>query len=102
MESTLSYLAYEKGVVIVTCPGCENKHLIADNLGWFGDNNSNVEDFMAEKGEKVLKGHDGTLELSPEDIVGRSTVARFAQEESTQKLAPSEIAPAVTESSNKE
>ena len=60
--------AYENGVVIVRCPGCQVQHLVADRYGWFGEPGS-VEDFLKGRGETVVTGKagtaddDGTLEI---------------------------------------
>lgn len=62
--------SYEKGVVVARCGGCNNLHLIADHLGWFGQPGS-VEDFLAARGEEVKKGSTDTLGLTLEDIAGK-------------------------------
>ncbi|CUG43649.1 zinc finger protein, putative [Bodo saltans] len=48
-------LSYTKGIVIVECPGCYNKHLLADNLGWFDDERVNIEDILRSRGEEVKR-----------------------------------------------
>ncbi|OSX64110.1 hypothetical protein POSPLADRAFT_1045232 [Postia placenta MAD-698-R-SB12] len=66
--------SYEKGIVIVQCPGCQNRHLIADHLAWFKESMEEgklktVEDLMRSKGEKVRRGvlnAEGVVEYAPE------------------------------------
>ena len=46
--------SYEKGIVVVRCQHCDNQHLIADRLGWFGDR-TDIEQILAERGEEVSR-----------------------------------------------
>lgn len=61
--------AYREGVVITVCKGCNSKHLIADNLGWtkfaggFTDGETNIEEFLEARGEKVSKVSKDVWEL---------------------------------------
>ncbi|KAK1621023.1 hypothetical protein QYE76_026540 [Lolium multiflorum] len=61
--------SYENGVVVARCGGCNNLHLMADRLGWFGEPGS-IEDFLADKGEEVKKGATDTLNFTLEDLAG--------------------------------
>jgi len=65
---TFSKDAYEVGVVLIRCEGCDNLHLIADNLGWFRDENVNIESLMKEQGKKVYRFvSNETMEFIRED-----------------------------------
>ena len=72
-----SQKAYDQGVVLVRCPGCQNLHLIADRLGYFedkGDGGWDIENFMKEHGDGVKAvNEDNVLELTMLDIMGKST-----------------------------
>lgn len=87
--------AYENGVVIVTCPGCQAKHVVADRMGWFGEPGS-VEDFIAEKekgdgdGRDFLAGTvklsadgDGTLEINRDEL--EAWMKRFTGESADER-----------------
>lgn len=67
---TMSREAYYHGVVIIQCSQCQNRHLIADHLGWFRDSRVTIEDLMLEQGEKVTKFVDASrsdvLEWGPD------------------------------------
>ena len=45
--------SFERGIVLVTCPQCQARHLLADRLGWFGEPGS-VDDFLADHGQGGL------------------------------------------------
>ncbi|WVF72799.1 hypothetical protein IAT40_007617 [Kwoniella sp. CBS 6097] len=67
--------AYTKGLVLVQCPECKSRHLIADHIGWFKESTEEgklktVEDLLAAKGEKIRKGRvnfDGDIEYEGDD-----------------------------------
>lgn len=73
--------AYNNGVVIVQCPGCQSRHLIADNLGFFEDEEDgwNVEKALSRMGENVqVVTDDNVMELSVEDLYGAEKIQEAA------------------------
>ena len=60
----ISKHSYHHGCVLVRCPGCQNLHLIADNMGMFEDKGWNIQDYLAQHGENVkVVSEDNILEL---------------------------------------
>jgi hypothetical protein len=60
----ISALAYTQGVVLVKCP-CDKLHLIADRLGWFEENGTDVFQELLKKGidDNRNNNNNGVFEL---------------------------------------
>mmetsp|Transcript_1772 Transcript_1772/g.2545 ORF Transcript_1772/g.2545 Transcript_1772/m.2545 type:complete len:307 (-) Transcript_1772:135-1055(-) len=82
-----SETAYQKGVVLVRCPGCQSLHLIADRLGYFHDQEWDVEQLQQQLVHRLehdqqmgrpvqieSSGDNGNdvLEVTLRDIIGDS------------------------------
>lgn len=95
----------------MTCPGCKNRHIIADNLKIFGEKKMNIEDILREKGQDVRKGtvsaegdiefwEDGTVTVRGEDEKDGS-VKRWVKKEGAEAEREKEMVPGSTFASAK-
>lgn len=76
---TFSKQSYQKGTVLIQCPGCKNRHLIADNLKIFKDNKFSLEEVLKAKGESVATGtEDLAFNDIPESL--RETIGHHAKD----------------------
>ncbi|GAB7347463.1 hypothetical protein MBLNU459_g4377t1 [Dothideomycetes sp. NU459] len=56
----ISKQGYHHGTILITCPGCKNRHLISDHLKIFSDTSVTIEDILKEKGQLLKKGQLGS------------------------------------------
>ncbi|KAI5958133.1 DNLZ [Candida margitis] len=49
----MSKQAYEHGTVLIQCPECKSRHLIADHLGFIRDEKFDLKDYIESQGSKI-------------------------------------------------
>ena len=68
----VSRAAYERGSVLLRCPGCRGLHVLSDHLGYFDDGAVDAAALLERRGEVVRRGALGgdanTLELTADDL----------------------------------
>ena len=86
---SISRHAYTKGTVLVTCPGCQSSHLIADNLNWIEDDFKNLEEFMAKRGTPVTRlVADGVAQTAAASALGEAGADLEEDESEGEDAAP--------------
>lgn len=82
--------AYHHGVVLIRCEGCHAVHLMADNLGWYGDKKTNIETIMKEKNSSVLLGNADPRLLDLLNQKAQETKQRFDDEQKIRQAKEAE------------
>eukprot|EP01038_Epipyxis_sp_PR26KG_P013349 gene13349-17905_t len=72
----ISKVAYYNGMVVSTCKGCKNYHLIADNEGKMDmpQYGKRIEDYLSKQGETVQRVTLSTTDLENNYIVEKDGV----------------------------
>lgn len=84
----MSKQAYNHGTILVQCPHCKVRHLMADHLKIFSDNKITIQDIMHAQGQAVSKEPtDLVWEEVPESLRSLVKERVEGQEEEPAKLA---------------
>lgn len=79
LSHTMLKQAYTRGTVLIQCPECKVRHLIADHLKIFDDKRVTIQDLLAAKGETVSTSlADLEFKDIPESLKG--TLGRYAKD----------------------
>ncbi len=81
---SVSRQAYDYGVVLLRCDGCEKLHLFADRLGWFDDNSTDVESILAAKGVTVGRS---SLDMAPQQLEQLQQLQKQMQAQADERRA---------------